>query len=252
MEDTRLLIVADAHFGAAPAADETAFLDFLDTIPRPGDTLLLAGDIFDYWFSYRRLIPRRCFRITAQLSVLARRIPIVMVGGNHDRWGGTFWREDAGIEFQPHAARIAGPTGSILLIHSDGLHEERPGASWMHRLTSSPAVIALYRTLHPDLGFWLADKMGHNLDYGEAHPEAIAAAAARQAAWATAELERDAGLAAVIMGHTHREAISATSDRRWYINPGAWLDGGKYAILDHTGASLHRFAQTEAVPSSTN
>ena len=58
MHSPRLVILADAHLGAAPADDEAAMLRFLDTVPREGDTLLLAGDIFDFWFSYRRLIPR--------------------------------------------------------------------------------------------------------------------------------------------------------------------------------------------------
>src|SRR5690606_968348 len=98
----RLVILADARHAAAPADDETALPRFLDIVPREGDTLLLAGDIFDFWFSYRRLIPRRNFRVTAALTTLARRIPVAMIGGNHDRWGDSFWQDDAGILFDPH------------------------------------------------------------------------------------------------------------------------------------------------------
>jgi len=242
VEDTRLVIVADAHLGAAPVGDEEAFLRFLDTVPRPGDTLLLVGDIFDYWFSYRRVIPRRNFRVAAALTTLARRLPVAMVGGNHDRWGDTFWDVDAGVRFDPHRLRLPGPGGDALMIHGDGLHEERPGASWMHRATSSPTVIALYRLLPPDLGFWIADKMGHNLGYAETHPEAVQAAADRQRRWATATLERERDLRAVIMGHTHREALLEVAPGRWYLNPGAWLDGWRYATLDRSGAALHRFS----------
>jgi len=242
VEDTRLVIVADSHFGAAPAADEAAFLTFLDQVPRPGDTLLLAGDIFDYWFSYRRLIPRRCFRIAAALTTLARRIPVALVGGNHDRWGDSFWQEDAGIRFDPHRLEWPTTTGPVHMIHGDGLHEERPGASWMHRVTSSPGVIATYRLLHPDLGFWLADKMGHNLAYGETHPEAVQAAAERQHHWAIGELARDTTIRALVMGHTHREAAVEVAPGRWYLNPGAWLDGHRYATLDADGAVLRHFA----------
>jgi UDP-2,3-diacylglucosamine hydrolase len=242
VEDTRLVVVADAHLGAAPARDEEALLRFLESVPRPGDTLLLAGDIFDYWFSYRRLIPRRNFRVAAALASLARRIPVAMVGGNHDRWGDTFWRDDAGLAFDPHELRLPAPPGEVLMIHGDGLHEERPGAAWMHRATSSPAVIAVYRFLHPDLGFWIADKMGHNLGYAEANPEAVQAAADRQRRWAVARLGREPGLRAVIMGHTHREALVEVAPNRWYLNPGAWLDGWRYATLDGGGATLHRFS----------
>jgi UDP-2,3-diacylglucosamine hydrolase len=235
------VIVADAHLGAAPAADEEAFLEFLDSVPRPGDTLLLAGDLYDYWFSYRRLIPRRNFRVTASLTCLARRLPVAMIGGNHDRWGDTFWQSDAGIRFEPHRLLLENELGTILAVHGDGLHEERPGAAWMHRVTSMRPVIGLYRFLHPDLGFWIADKMGHNLDYGTRNPDAVTAAANRQQRWAVETLEADPALGAIVMGHTHREAAVEVAPGRWYLNPGAWLDGHRYALLDGNGATLHRF-----------
>lgn len=242
MHSPRLVVLADAHLGAAPAADEEALLRFLDTIPQPGDTLLLAGDIFDFWFSYRRLIPRRNFRVTAALTTLARRIPVAMIGGNHDRWGDSFWREDAGIAFEPHQLRLPLGAHEVLAIHGDGLHEERPGAAWMHKATSSPFVINLFRRLHPDRGFWIADKLGHNLEYGVTHPAAVAAAADRQQRWAVEQLRSDPLLGAVVMGHTHREAAIEAMPGRWYLNPGAWLDGHRYATLDDEGAKLLRFS----------
>lgn len=216
-------------------------LDFLETVPREGDLLLLAGDLYEYWFSYRRLIPRSNFRVTAALTHLARRIPVAMIGGNHDRWGDSFWRDDAGIAFDAHQLTLDAAGRTVLAIHGDGLHEERPGASWMHKATSSRPVIAAYRLLHPDLGFWIADRLGHNLDYGVAHPEAVLAAAARQREWATKRLERDPSLDAVVMGHTHHPAAVEVSPSRWYLNPGAWLDGHRYAVLDADGAHLLQY-----------
>lgn len=241
MKPDHLVILADAHLGAAPAADEEALLAFLDELPSRGDALLLAGDIFDYWFSYKRLVPRRNFRTAAALAHLARRLPIWMIGGNHDRWGDSFWDADVGVRFDPHQLRGTLGGRELLAIHGDGLHEERPGAAWMHRLTSSPTVIALYRFLHPDLGFWLADKMGHNLDFGVAHPEVVQAAAGRQQAWATATLTREPALGAVVMGHTHHPVAAEVRPGQWYVNPGAWLDGHRYATLTPDGASLHQF-----------
>ena len=241
MHSPRLVILADAHLGAAPAADEDAMLRFLDTVPRPGDTLLLAGDIFDFWFSYRRLIPRRNFRVTAALTTLARRLPVTMIGGNHDRWGDSFWRDDAGISFEPHRLQFTVGDRQVLAINGDGLHEERPGAAWMHKATSSPLVIRAFRALHPDMGFWIADKMGHNLDYGVSHPDAVAAAAERQQRWALEQLRADPALGAIVMGHTHREAAVEATPGRWYINPGSWLEGHRYAMLDESGAHLLHF-----------
>ena len=175
MHSPRLVILADAHLGAAPADDEAAMLRFLDTVPREGDTLLLAGDIFDFWFSYRRLIPRRNFRVTAALTTLARRIPVAMIGGNHDRWGDSFWRDDAGITFEPHRLRLPYHDQHVLAIHGDGLHEERPGAAWMHKATSSRLVIGLFRSLHPDLGFRIADGISERVVFREFFPIGLTA-----------------------------------------------------------------------------
>ena len=235
-------MVADAHLGSAPVADEEAFLAFLDAAPAMGDALLLAGDIYDFWFSYRRVIPRRAARVTAEIIHLARRLPVYMIGGNHDRWGGTFWEAEVGVRFHPWQWELSVGDRKVLAVHGDGLHVERPTASFFSRLLATPAVIAAFRLLPLELGFQLADRLGHDPTFAASHPEVVVDAAARQLAWARARLAGDPALGALIMGHTHREAALEVSPGRWYLNPGAWLDGHRYATLDAAGAQLVRFS----------
>ena len=97
-----LVVVSDAHLGVTPPAVEAALLAFLEAVPTLGDCLLINGDLFDFWFSYSRVIPRRGFHVAAALARPARRMPVLMVGGNHDRWGGDFWERDLGSRFHPH------------------------------------------------------------------------------------------------------------------------------------------------------
>ena len=66
------MVVADAHLGVANTSDEEAFLAFLDAVPSLGDSLLLAGDIYDFWFTYKRLIPRHCIRVNANRAPCGR------------------------------------------------------------------------------------------------------------------------------------------------------------------------------------
>jgi len=96
-----LVVVSDAHLGVAPPAVEERLLVFLESVPELGDCLLVNGDLFDFWFSYSRVIPRRGFHVVAALARLRRRLPVLMVGGNHDRWGGDFWERDLGVRFHP-------------------------------------------------------------------------------------------------------------------------------------------------------
>ena len=76
----RVIVVADAHLGQVPAAVGRAFHAFLEEIPQPGDHLVLTGDLFDFWFEYRSVIPRKHFATVTRLQeVRARGIPITFV-----------------------------------------------------------------------------------------------------------------------------------------------------------------------------
>ena len=241
-----LVILADAHLGDAPPAVEEALLTFLDSVPDLGDALLINGDLFDFWFAYRRVIPRRGFHVAASLRSLRRRVPITMVGGNHDRWGDDFWREDLGIAFHPLRARFRAGGREVLAVHGDGLTEEHWSAALMHRVTRHPAAVALYRAVHPDVGVGLVDRLSHRLGDTTRDPVVLARAAARQRTWAEAALRDDPTLALVTMGHTHIAARVEVEPGRLYLNPGAWMDGLRYAVVTAEGAELRQFGERGA------
>lgn len=237
----RLVVIADAHLGATPPAVERSLLAFLEAAPCFGDSLLVNGDLFDFWFSYARVIPRHGFHVAAALARLRRTMPIVMVGGNHDRWDTDFWRNDLGVDFAPNEARFQVGRRRVLAVHGDGLTEPRWSAALLHRIITHPATAAVYRSLHPDRGFRLVEKLAPSLG-DKGHGEAAArAAAARQEAWARRALEDDDSVDLVAMGHTHRAALTELAEGRWYLNPGAWFDGGCYAVVTETEVELRRF-----------
>ena len=237
----QLLIVADAHLGITPPAVEEALLEFLHQAPTLGDSLLVNGDLFDFWFSYRRVIPREGFTVAAALARLRKRMPVVMIGGNHDRWGDDFWQKDLAIEFAPLETTVTVGGRRILAVHGDGLTEEHWSARLMHRITRHPATVATWRALHPDLGFWVVDKMSRFLGSTSRDPAVLQRASTRQRAWAARRLQDDPALGGIVMGHTHRPVIEEIFPGRTYVNPGAWMDGYKYAVLTEDGASLHSF-----------
>ena len=236
-----LVVVSDAHLGVAPPATEEALLEFLDAVPSLGDCLLINGDLFDFWFSYSRVIPRRGFHVAAALARLRRRLPIVMVGGNHDRWDSQFWERDLNLRFHPLQARFEIGRRKVMAIHGDGLTETRWQARLIHRLIQHPATAGVYRILHPELGFRLVDLLSPALGDHTHDEVTLAAAATRQQAWAERVLREEPTVNLVIMGHTHRAAVADPGPDRQYLNPGAWLDGFCYAIATESGAELKTF-----------
>ena len=240
-----LVVVSDAHLGATPPAVEEALLAFLDAVPTLGDSLLVNGDLFDFWFSYSRVVPRRGFQVAAALARLARRLPVLMVGGNHDRWGGDLWSRDLSVRFDPHRLTFRLGRLEVAAIHGDGLTEPRWRAIVLHRIINHPLTSAVYRALHPDLGVRLVELLSPGLGDHGADEARLEAAAAQQRAWAKELLAKEPGLGMVIMGHTHRAALWRTETGGTYLNPGAWFEGLRYAVATEDGAELRQFTPAE-------
>jgi UDP-2,3-diacylglucosamine hydrolase len=238
----RVLVVADAHLGQVPPATEAAFHAFLDRVPQGGDHLLIAGDLFDFWFEYRAVIPRKHFASVAKLqAVRARGIPITFVGGNHDRWGGAFLRRDLGIAFHGGDAELELAGRRAFVAHGDGLTEQHWSGALMHRVTRHPITIWAFRMLHPTIGFWIADKLSGTLADNTRDRAVLDRAAAAQKDWARDLLARRTDLSLVIMAHTHRPVVETLPDGRVYLNPGAFLDGGRYAVVTAAEVELRHF-----------
>lgn len=254
MPVTRLLVLADAHIGPTTNSTEQSLLEFLDSVPGEGDALLIVGDLFDFWFGYRRAIPRHGFRVAAALSALSRRVPVHLVGGNHDRWGAPFWAEEAGIDFAAHSLDLEVAGRKVRAMHGDGLAERGGKVGMVHRLVGHPATSFLFGLLHPDLGLPLVDRISPRLGDGRDNKEAMAASAARQERWAHEHLAANPGIDVLVMAHSHVPVVQQHEARRVYLNPGAWQDGGRYAVVDSAFAELRRFTpaaqprQSEVAP----
>ena len=236
----QLVIVQDVHLGACPAATEEAFFDFLDEVPALGDALLLNGDIYDFFFAWKRVIPRQAFRCAAALEHLRARVPMVMTGGNHDRWGGTFW-DQLGIRFSPLELEFEVGYRKLLAIHGDGITDRHWSARMLFHLTKNPVILGAFRLLHPDLACRLVDQMTSHLGNTVVDPAILQAASGRQAAWARARLAAQPGIDMIVMGHTHIAASQEMTPGKFYLNPGAWLDGFKYAVVTAGGVELKQY-----------
>lgn len=241
MAGERLVIVGDAHLGQVPATVEQALLRFLEEVPSLGDCLLVNGDLFDFWFAWRRAIPRGGFRVASALARVAERMPVMMTGGNHDRWGDSFWDREAGIRFGAEGLTFRVGPMTVFAIHGDGLTEQHWSARLMHRITRHRATIAAFRTLPPDFGFWLVDRLSGRLADTTRDAAVLDRAARAQEAWAATHLERHPEIGLLVMGHTHRPAVTEPHPGRRYLNPGAWLDGLRYAVAGPEGVELRAY-----------
>lgn len=242
-------IASDVHLGAVPKDTERAFVAFLEHVGANASRLLLAGDLFDFWFEYGTVIPGKHFRVLAALSDLVDAdIPVTLAGGNHDAWGGRFLREEVGVAFhgEPFYTQLAG--GRALVAHGDGLGRGDIRYRVLKRVLRSRVAIAGFRALHPELGLRLA----HAVSSTEGKAVSDAAVRGRAAFiqdWATEQLRADPTLRWVVCGHSHMPVILEVEPGRRYLNAGDWIHHWTYIVVDEGGRPvLHHWKDQAARP----
>lgn len=239
MSTETVYVLADAHLGEVPEATAAALHQFFDAVPAAGDHVVINGDLFDFWFEYGRVMPRAAFATLSHLASMRRRgVRLSVTGGNHDRWSRGFWERELGAAFHRGAAELSLAGFRAYVAHGDGLAEHRLGARLLHAVTRHPLTAAAFRWIHPDVGYGLVERFSGVLGEQTRAPAALEQVAAAQRAWATALLARRPELDLVILGHTHRPALVDAGERRWYVNPGPWMDGLRYAVITAGGPEL--------------
>ncbi len=244
MPSKPVFLVSDVHLGAVPADTERAFRRWLLHVKESGSRLIINGDLFDFWFEYRRVILADHFRVLAALADLVDAgVPVLLVGGNHDWWGGPFLRDRVGIDFRQEPARIRIQGKTVLLAHGDGLGAGDLAYRGLRIFLRHRITRWLFRWLHPDLGAWLANRVS-----GTAKPLADrtrpwGAAQGRRrflAEWAREQLDRDDALDIVAAGHAHWPEVTQVHRGRYYVNSGDWVTHRSYVTIGATGLPVLR------------
>ena len=123
-----MVVVSDAHLGHASGDVANAFRRFLDSVPDRTRHLVINGDLFDFWFEYRTVIPREAFPVLSDLYRVRRAgVRLTVTGGNHDRWGGDFWHRELEAEFHPDEVELELAGWRTLVAHGDGRSEQKFG-----------------------------------------------------------------------------------------------------------------------------
>jgi UDP-2,3-diacylglucosamine hydrolase len=236
------IIVSDVHLGHSPPDTARAFHSFLETVPQAEDHVVLNGDIFEFWFEYRHVIPRAAFPTLERLAALrARGCRLTLTGGNHDRWGGPFWREYLRADFFPSGSRMELGGRRAWVHHGDGLTERGLASRMLHAAITSRLTVTTFGLLHPDLGIGLVRRLSPWLAGKRRDAKSREAARVRQRQLAARLLDEDSGLELVVLGHTHEPWIEQLHPGRWYLNPGAWAEGCRYATVTAEGPQLKRY-----------
>lgn len=253
VERTKTYFVSDVHLGSAFCDSmrlEKDFVDFLDGISSDARALYLLGDIFDFWYEYRYVIPRGHTRTLGKLAELCDSgVEVCFFPGNHDVWAYGYFEKEIGMKIlsQPYVMEAAGCR--FCLGHGDGLGKTDAGFRFIRWMFHNRFLQRLFSAVHPRWAFalgyaWAAHskKMKMAPDNaafsfkGEDEPVfRFADDFGRN--WAAVH---GGGIDYYIFGHLHTPARTRIPSGGELIILGDWSHGGEYAVYDGCSLSLVR------------
>ena len=243
---TKIYFASDQHFGIPDYKKslerEKKFISWLEEIRADASELFLLGDLFDYWFEYKYVIPKGYVRLFGKLAELSDSgIPIHFFVGNHDMWIRDYLQKELGIKvyFEPKEFWREGKT--FLVGHGDGLGPNDKGYKRMKKLFRNPIAIWFLKWLHPDIGvpigIYFSTK--NKLISGKQDVNSFG-----EKEWLVSYCYRKLEQKKIdffLFGHRHLPMEFRLNETSKYINLGDWITNFTYAVYDRESLELKKY-----------
>ncbi len=238
MERTKIYFASDFHLGAPNYEEslkrEKRIVCWLREVAKDAKEIYLVGDIFDFWFEYKRAIPRGFVRLLGAIAELTDAgIPIYIFTGNHDMWIFDYLPKELGVTLyrEPIVRDFNGK--KFFIGHGDGLGPGDKGYKFLKKIFASSVCQWLFARLHPNFGIWLADRSSKSsrAATGEGDQQFLGEENEWLAQYAKRVLTRQ-HVDYFIFGHRHLPMEIKVGVNSTYINLGEWINYNTYAVFD--------------------
>ena len=237
-ENKKVYFASDQHFGA-PTAEasfprEQKFIAWLDEIKKDAEAVFLLGDLFDFWFEYKAVVPKGFIRVLGKLAALRDAgIPIYFFVGNHDLWMDDYFQKELDIPVYHEPQEFLIDTKKMLIGHGDGLGPGDKGYKRMKKVFTFPLFKWLFRWLHPDIGVKLGQYMSvkNKLISGDEDAQFLG----EENEWLVQYCKRKLALKHYdyfVFGHRHLPLEIKLGQDSMYVNLGDWIQYFTYGVFD--------------------
>jgi UDP-2,3-diacylglucosamine hydrolase len=240
----KVYFLSDFHLGAPNEVEsrkrEDRLVRFLQDARKDAGVIFIVGDIFDFWFEYKTVVPKGFVRILGTLAQMADEgIQLHIFTGNHDLWMQDYLSKElnATLYFEPQQFTIQNK--QFLIGHGDGLGPGDNGYKRLKKIFTNPICQWLFRWLHPDAGIQLANYFSRKSRAKTGNTDELFLGEDKE--WLVLYTKEKAKTMAVdyfIFGHRHYAMDFKINEKSRYINLGDWIRLNTYAVFDGKDVQL--------------
>ncbi|WP_299223952.1 UDP-2,3-diacylglucosamine diphosphatase [uncultured Psychroserpens sp.] len=243
----QIYFASDNHLGA-PTKNmsfprEKKFVAWLDEVKKDAAAIFLLGDLFDFWFEYKTVVPKGFTRTLGKLAEISDSgIPIYYFVGNHDLWMNGYFEEELNIPVYHKPKEFVFNNTSFFIGHGDGLGPHDKGYKRMKKIFTNPLFKWLFKWLHPDLGMRIAQYMSvkNKLISGEEDAKFLG----EDNEWLVQYSKKkllDKHRDYFVFGHRHLPMEIELENHSKYVNLGDWIQYYTYGVFDGKSLALKTF-----------
>jgi UDP-2,3-diacylglucosamine hydrolase len=231
----KIYFASDQHFGAPTPelsfSREQKFVAWLDEVKKDAQAIFLLGDLFDFWFEYKTVVPKGFVRILGKLAEIRDSgIPIYFFVGNHDLWMDDYFQKELNIPVYHDNQEFTFGGKTFLIGHGDGKGPGDKGYKRMKKVFTNPFFKWLFRWLHPDIGVRIAQ-------YLSVKNKLISGVTflCEDKEWLILYYKRKLETKHynyLIFGHRHLPMKVSVGENSEYVNLGDWISYFTYAVFD--------------------
>ncbi len=243
----KIYFSSDNHLGAPTQKEslprEKKFVQWLDVVKKDAAAIFLLGDLFDFWFEYKQVVPKGFVRVLGKLAEITDTgIPIYFFVGNHDLWMRDYFEKELNIQTYRNNKEFVFNDKVFLIGHGDGKGPGDKGYKRMKKVFTFPFFNWLFRWLHPDLGVRLAKHLSvkNKLISGEEDKEFLGNEKEWLVLYAKRKLE-EKHYDYFIFGHRHLPMELEVAINSTYCNIGDWINHYTYGVFDGEKFKLKKF-----------
>ena len=243
-KNKKVYFASDNHLGAPnqkkSLVREKRFVSWLDHIKNDASCIFLLGDLFDFWFEYKKVVPKGFVRVLGKLAEISDSgIPIYFFVGNHDMWMNNYFKDELGIKVFYNPNKFLINKKSFFIGHGDGLGPGDKGFKRMKKVFSNSISKFFFRWIHPDIGI----RIGHYLSTKNkllSGGEDIKFKGEKNE-WLvqySKKIISKEHFDFLIFGHRHLPLDISVSKSSRYLNLGDWITYFSYAVFDGQNLDL--------------
>lgn len=249
----KVYFLSDAHLGSRAIkhsrTHERRLVNFLDSIKHHAEAVYLLGDMFDFWYELKTVVPKGFTRFLGKLSELSDMgIEIHFFIGNHDIWCGDYLTKECGviIHREPLTTEIHGK--EFLLAHGDGLGDPNTSFKLLRAMFHSVTLQKLFSALHPrwsmELGLNWAKQSRMKRENGK-EPDYMGEDKEFLVLYTKEYLKTHPNINYFIYGHRHIMLDLMLSHSSRILILGDWINHFSYAVFDGESLILNQFIEGE-------